>query len=69
MAGLSSGTLVVEGAKKSGTKVTATMAADYSREVFCVPGPVESSLSEGPAELIQDGAKLVTSVEDILEEL
>jgi len=69
MAGLSLGTLVVEGAKKSGTKVTATMAADYSREVFCVPGPIESRMSEGPAELIQEGAKLVTKVEDILEEL
>lgn len=69
MAGLSLGTLVIEGKKKSGTKVTATMAADYGREVFCVPGPIESSLSEGPAELIQEGAKLVTRVEDILEEL
>ncbi len=68
MAGLTLGTLVIEGAKKSGTKVTATMAADYGREVFSVPGPVESQLSEGPAELIQDGAKLVTRVEDILEE-
>jgi len=45
------------------------MAANYGREVFCVPGPIESELSLGPAELIQEGAKLVTSVEDILEEL
>lgn len=69
MAGMSLGTLVIEGSKKSGTKITATMAADYGREVFCVPGPIESKLSEGPAELIQEGAKLVTKVEDILEEL
>lgn len=69
MAGLSLGTLVIEGKKKSGTKVTAGMAADYGREVFCVPGPIQSELSEGPAELIQQGAKLVKSVEDILEEL
>ncbi len=69
MAGLSLGTLVIEGKKKSGTKITATMAADYGREVFSVPGPIESKLSEGPAELIQEGAKLVTSVEDIIEEL
>jgi DNA processing protein len=69
MAGLSLGTLVIEGASKSGTKITATMAADYGREVFCVPGPIESKLSEGPAELIQEGAKLVTKIEDILEEL
>lgn len=69
MAGLSLGTLVIEGKKKSGTKITATMAADYGREVFCVPGSIESRLSEGPAELIQEGAKLVTKIEDILEEL
>ncbi len=69
MAALSLGTLVIEGKKKSGTKITASMAANYSREVFCVPGPIESQLSEGPAELIQEGAKLVTKVEDILEEL
>ena len=69
VAGLSLGTLVVEGASKSGTKITAGFAADYGREVFCVPGPIGSELSEGPAELIQQGAKLVTKVEDILEEL
>ncbi|MEA3355598.1 MAG: DNA-processing protein DprA [Patescibacteria group bacterium] len=69
MAGMSLGTLVIEGKKKSGTKITATMAADYGREVFCVPGPIESKLSEGPAQLIQQGAKLVIKVEDILEEL
>ena len=69
MAGMSLGTLVIEGKKKSGTKITATMAADYGREVFCVPGQIGSELSEGPAELIQEGAKLVISVEDILEEL
>ncbi len=69
MAGLSLGTLVVEGKSKSGTKITATMAANYGREVFCIPGPVNSQLSEGPAELIQEGAKLVTKIEDILEEL
>ena len=69
MAGLSLGTLVIEGARKSGTKITATMAADYGREVFCVPGPIGSELSEGPAELIQEGAKLVMRVEDVLEEL
>lgn len=69
MAGMSLGTLVIESKSKSGTKVTATMAANYGREVFCVPGPIESELSLGPAELIQEGAKLVTSVEDILEEL
>lgn len=69
LAGLSLGTLVVEGGQKSGTKITAGFAADYGREVFCVPGPIDSPASAGPAELIQNGAKLVTKVEDILEEL
>ncbi|MCX6817116.1 MAG: DNA-processing protein DprA [Candidatus Beckwithbacteria bacterium] len=69
MAGLSLGTLVIEGGEKSGTKITANFAADYGREVFCVPGPIGSPQSEGPAQLIQQGAKLVTKVEDILEEL
>lgn len=69
LAGLSLGTLVIEGGQKSGTKITAGFAADYGREVFCVPGPIDSPASAGPAELIQNGAKLVTKVEDILEEL
>lgn len=68
MAGLSLGTLVIEGGKKSGTKITAGFAADYGREVFCVPGPIDSPTAVGPAELIQQGAKLVTKVEDIEEE-
>ena len=69
LGGLSLGTLVIEGGQKSGTKITAGFAADYGREVFCVPGPIDSPASAGPAELIQQGAKLVTKVEDILEEL
>jgi len=69
LAGLSLGTLVIEGGKKSGTKITASMAADYGREVFCVPGPIESQVSEGPAELIQQGAKLVIKAEDVLDEI
>ncbi|MBI4034881.1 MAG: DNA-protecting protein DprA [Candidatus Chisholmbacteria bacterium] len=69
IAGLSLGVLVVEGASRSGTKITARWAAEYGREVFAVPGPVGGAMSQGPAELIQTGAKLVTRVEDILEEL
>lgn len=69
LAGLTLGTLVIEGSQKSGTKITAGFAADYGREVFCVPGPIDSPASAGPAELIQQGAKLVTKVEDIWEEL
>lgn len=60
---------MIEGGERSGTKITANFAADYGREVFCVPGPIDSDLSVAPAELIQNGAKLVTKVEDILEEL
>lgn len=69
IAGLTLGTLVIEGGERSGTKITANFAADYGREVFCVPGPIGNIQSEGPAQLIQQGAKLVTKVEDIWEEL
>ncbi len=69
MAGLTLGTLVIEGRERSGTKITAFMAADYGREVFCVPGQIGTTQAEAPAQLIQHGAKLVTKVEDILEEL
>ena len=69
MAGLSLGTLVIEGRHKSGTKITATQAAEYGREVWAVPGPIDSPASEAAADLIQEGAKLVTKVEDILEDL
>jgi len=69
LAGLSLGTLVIEGGVKSGTKITANMAADYGREVFCVPGSIESEVSKGTAELIQTGAKLVVRAEDVLEEI
>ena len=69
MAALSVGTLVIEGKSKSGTKITASYAADFNREVFAVPGPIDSPNAIGPAELIQQGAKLVLTVEDILDEL
>lgn len=69
LAGLTLGTLVIEGGQKSGTKITAGFAADYGREVFCVPGPIDSPNSAGPAELIQQGAKLVMRADDIFDEL
>ena len=69
IAGLSQGVIVVEAAKKSGSLITAQMALDLGREVFAVPGQVDSSKSEGTHWLLQQGAKLVQSVEDIVVEL
>ncbi|WP_333608490.1 DNA-processing protein DprA [Arsukibacterium sp.] len=66
--GLSLATVVVEAGLKSGTLISANLAADYSRDVFAVPGSVYSTQSAGCHLLIQQGAKLVTCVADILEE-
>lgn len=69
IAGLSQGVIVVEAARRSGSLITAQMALDYGREVFAVPGQVDSSKSEGTHWLLQQGAKLVQRVEDIVVEL
>lgn len=69
IAGLSLGVIVVEAAKRSGSLITAQMALDYGREVFAVPGQVDSVKSEGTHWLLQQGAKLVQRVEDIVVEL
>lgn len=69
IAGLSQGVIVVEAARKSGSLITAQMALDCGREVFAVPGQVDSFKSEGAHWLLQQGAKLVQRVEDIVVEL
>lgn len=69
VAGLSHGVLVVEAALKSGSLLTARLAVEMDREVFALPGSIHSPLSRGPHALIQNGAKLVESPEDILAEL
>ncbi len=65
IAGLSLGVLVTEGAEDSGSLITAEYAFKFKRKVFAVPGPITSSLSVAPLKLIEKGAKLVTSAEDI----
>jgi DNA processing protein len=68
IAGLSLGVVVVEAALQSGSLITADQAMDESRDVFAVPGPLSSPKSQGTIALIKQGAKLISCVEDILEE-
>jgi DNA processing protein len=69
IAGISHGTLVIEAKKRSGSLITANYAVHEGREVFAVPGPISNPCSIGTNELIQQGAKLVLSAGDIINEL
>ncbi len=69
ISGLSDGVLVIEAQERSGTLITANHAAEQGREIFAVPGNIDSLYSKGTNSLIRDGAKVTTSINDIIDEI
>lgn len=69
ISGLSKGVVVIEGAIGSGSLITARYALDQGRDVFAVPGPITSRMSEGPTYLIEQGARIASSGRDVITEL
>ncbi|NCN58443.1 DNA-protecting protein DprA [Candidatus Roizmanbacteria bacterium CG22_combo_CG10-13_8_21_14_all_38_20] len=69
VSGLSKAIIVIEGARKSGTMITARFALEQGKDVYAVPGPITSDLSDGPNYLISIGATPVTSAQNIIETL
>lgn len=69
VAALSDGLLITEAAEGSGSLITADYALKFGKKVFAVPGPITSKMSDGSLKLLKNGAKLVSNVEDIFEEL
>lgn len=68
VAAISNGILISQAPKQSGAMITVDFALEYGRDIYAIPGNIEDYLSEGCNILIKDGAKLVTSYKDILED-
>lgn len=69
MAGLSSATLIIEAGERSGTMITSRLALDYNRDVLTIPHSIFSKNSYGPHQILKNGARLITSPEDLLDAL